>query len=131
GTEWAEQRLLIDEIPEGAKRVSLFWSMSKESPWQRLLGFHPVVTTNRKLLMAGPYSHATRIADESPNVVILSVDGLGWANMSMSGYDRETTPALDRLASTLQYFPYTFTPAPEGPAAAMTLLTGLRPLRHA
>ena len=127
---WIDESIAPDKIPDGTTHCSIMWSRHKEPAWQRLAGIHPVVLSGRKMMLAGPYRQEVRSDQTAPNIIILAVDGLGESHMSLADYKRKTTPALDRLASTLQFFPNTFTPAPEGPAACMTLLTGLNPLRH-
>lgn len=129
---WTELRLEPDDIPEGTTHCTIWWSAEDESPWQRITGIAPVATGNEELLMAGPYRHEMRFDETPPNIILIAVDGLGYEHMSISGYERDTTPGLDRLASTsaFQWFPAAYSPAPEGPAAVMTLLTGINPLRH-
>ena len=125
---WTEVRLPGDALPENAGAVVVAWTGRPAAEWMRQLGVHPPSNTGRKLLVAGPWRVA-RGAD-TPSVVLLAVEGLAAENTSLAGYHRDTTPNLKKWAETVSVFEQGYTPAPEAAAAAMSLLTGLHPLRH-
>lgn len=125
---WTEVRLPGDALPENAGAVVVAWTGRPAAEWMRQLGVHPPSNTGRKLLVAGPWRVA-RGAD-TPSVVLLAVEGLAAENTSLAGYHRDTTPNLKKWAGTVSVFEQGYTPAPEAAAAAMSLLTGLHPLRH-
>lgn len=125
---WTEVRLPGDALPENAGAVVVAWTGRPAAEWMRQLGVHPPSNTGRKLLVAGPWRVA-RGAD-TPSVVLLAVEGLAVENTSLAGYHRDTTPNLKKWAETVSVFEQGYTPAPEAAAAAMSLLTGLHPLRH-
>jgi len=128
---WGTLRLQHERLPEGTKAVQVLWTSEEDPPWQRFLPFRPLVDSQRELLIGGPYEHRSRTEDTPQNIIIIAVDSLGADHMSYYGYPRETTPNLDRLARERLAFEAAYTPAPDNAAAAMTVLTGLRPERHA
>jgi len=67
---------------------------------------------------------------ERPNVLLLSLDTLRADHLGCYGYERETSPFLDRLATESVLFERAFTPAAWTLIAHMTMLTGLFPLQH-
>lgn len=128
--QWSELRIPPDAIPADMQRCSVAWFSKKPPAWLKFMPVQPVKVSNKKLLLSGPFVHETRDASKRPNILIVAVDGLGAASMSCLGYERPTTPNLDRFARRGMLFSNAYTPAPETPAACMTLLTGLSPLRH-
>lgn len=64
-----------------------------------------------------------------PNVVLVVVDTLRQDRVSAYGYERKTTPAIDRLAAEGALFDGLSPTSWTKPATA-SLLTGLHPLRH-
>lgn len=127
---WAELRLAAAEIPEGAKSCSLVWTTAKESAWLLRSGLRPTIGEARIALMAGPFFHRPQTTGPEPNLIVLFVEGLGAENVSGLGYVRDTTPSLQRLSADGVVYTNAFTPAPQVLPAAMTVLTGLNPLRH-
>ena len=65
-----------------------------------------------------------------PNVLLISLDTLRADHLGCYGYERDTSPFLDRLASESILFERAFTPAAWTLIAHMTMLTGLYPLQH-
>jgi arylsulfatase A-like enzyme len=66
----------------------------------------------------------------SPNVLLLILDTVRQTDLSLYGYPRETTPAIDRLASTGVTFDHAFSSAPWTLPAHASMLTGLPPDQH-
>ncbi len=129
--EWGQLRLSPDNLPPNPESVQLVWTYREDPPWQRFMPFRPLIDSERALLVSGPYTHRARQDETPPNVVLIAVDSLGADHMSHFGYRRATTPNLDRLARERLAYSAAYTPAPDANAASMTLLTGLRPERHA
>lgn len=72
---------------------------------------------------------ARQVASLRPyNVVILSSDGVDARNMSLYGYERETTPFLDSKQSEFQVFENAFTNNGNTTGSITSLLTGMSPL---
>ncbi|HOD48410.1 MAG TPA: sulfatase-like hydrolase/transferase [Candidatus Hydrogenedentes bacterium] len=130
GDGWASARVLAEDIPADATRCTVFWTQQPAPSWLRLLGFTPVVRSNRQLLLSGPLLHQRRTEQTSPNFIIIGIDGLNPCHMSAWKYERRTTPMLDRFAHNVVAFPYGYSPAPEPRAAYMSVLTGVNPLCH-
>ena len=65
-----------------------------------------------------------------PPVVLIVFDALHAGHISHLGYERETTPHLDRLAAEGVSFDTAFAPAPYTRASIPSILTGRRPDSH-
>jgi hypothetical protein len=64
---------------------------------------------------------------QTPNIILLSDDGVNAENMSLYGYDRETTPFLDSLSSTSLLMLNNFTNANQSTGSDTAMLTGKLP----
>lgn len=127
---WSYFSVPADKVPRKMDSCQVRWSTEKESKWRKAVGVLPVLTSERKLLVAGPNVCSAPSNESAPSIVMIVFDGLGSDRVSSMGSVKETTPNLDRLAESALTYPFTFTPAPEAAAACMTLLTGVSPLRH-
>ena len=67
---------------------------------------------------------------EIRNVVLVSIDTLGAKHVSAYGYERDTTPNFDRLASEGTLFEHAYTPQFWTMTAHLSMMTGLYPLAH-
>lgn len=65
-----------------------------------------------------------------PNVLLVSIDSLRADHVHAHGYERETTPTLDRLAAEGAFFRTVVSPTSWTLPAHLTLLTALPPERH-
>jgi arylsulfatase A-like enzyme len=65
----------------------------------------------------------------SPNVLLLILDTVRWQDLSLYGYERQTSPEISRLASTGVTFDRAMSPAPWTLPAHASMLTGLPPDR--
>ena len=68
--------------------------------------------------------------DRAENLIILLIDTLRNDHVSWNGYERETTPALDRLAGKGAVFTNLVSQAPHTKASCASLLTSLHPASH-
>lgn len=68
--------------------------------------------------------------DKRLNVVVLSVDTLRADRTSLYGYERPTTPALEKIAKDSIVCENTFTLAPFTQCACIQIFTSSRPLMH-
>lgn len=127
---WATLRVPAENMPAGTTRCAVSWTHTPAPTWMRLLGFMPVVRSDRQLLLSGPLLHRTHTEQTPPNVVLIGIDGVSPGRMSAWGYGRRTTPQLDRLVHNSVAFQYGYSPAPDARAAYMTALTGVNPLCH-
>ena len=69
-------------------------------------------------------------ADMRPSVVLISLDTLRADHMSLHGYERETTPYLEKLAEESLVFDQAYSVAPWTLISHVTMLTGLYPEQH-
>jgi len=69
--------------------------------------------------------------NNSPNVILVSIDALRADHLSCYGYERETTPFLDSLAEESTTFTRTYSASSHTREAVPALLTGCRPPVHA
>ena len=67
---------------------------------------------------------------EDCNVVLITVDTLRADHLGCYGYERDTTPVLDALASDDILFENVVTPRPKTTPSLVSMLTGLNPFRH-
>jgi arylsulfatase A-like enzyme len=79
-------------------------------------------------LAAGCGSEAP--AGPPPSVILVSIDTLRADHVGLYGYERDTTPWLDRFAEQATVFEHAFTVCPWTLVAHMTMLTGLFPTQH-
>jgi len=64
------------------------------------------------------------------NVIVIVVDTLGAQHLSFMGYERETSPFIDALASRSVVFDRAYTPKSTTEPAFTSIMTGLHPSRH-
>lgn len=80
------------------------------------------------LLLLLPWLSSPVSAD-SPNVVLIVADDLGWADLGCYGSDLHETPHLDRLASEGARFTQACSASPVCTPARASILTGKHPAR--
>ncbi len=68
------------------------------------------------------------VSGSYPNIILLSSDGVNADNMSVYGYERETTPFLDVLAESSLLSQNNFTNASKSMGSETAILTGKLPL---
>ncbi len=69
-------------------------------------------------------------ASNRPNILILVIDSLRADHVSCYGYQRQTTPNIDRLAEEGCLFENAITAAPYSPASYASLFSDLYPHQH-
>ena len=82
------------------------------------------------LLALGWLAACAPEATPRPGVILISIDTLRADHVGAYGYERDTTPFLDRFAQQSLLFERAFTPASWTLAAHATMLTGLQPDEH-
>lgn len=80
------------------------------------------------LLAATGFVSSVR-AIETPNILLILVDDLGWSDLACYGNPRHQTPAIDRLAEQGMRFTAAYAAAPICSASRAALLTGKTPAR--
>ncbi len=67
---------------------------------------------------------------KQPNILIVVLDSMRADHMACYGYDRSTTPTLDRIASQGCLFETAITAAPFSPASYASIMSNLYPHQH-
>lgn len=67
---------------------------------------------------------------KKPNILIIIIDSMRADHVSCYGYERQTTPHIDRLAAEGCVFVNAFTAAPFSPASYASLFSSLYPHQH-
>ena len=105
---------------ENLKRQSLFFSL-----------FFCISLVLALVNFKGPSGQEINWANEeaqiTPNIILVSDDGLNAENMSLYGYERETTPFLESLAPTSLLMLNNFTNANTSTGSDTAILTGKSP----
>ncbi|HSV72696.1 MAG TPA: sulfatase [Chthonomonadales bacterium] len=68
---------------------------------------------------------AKRARRRRPNILFLGIDSIRADHMSLYGYERLTTPHIDRLAETATVFEHTYSPHIPTTSAYASMLTGM------
>lgn len=83
-------------------------------------------------LMDNRTAVATRQASatQHPNLLLLTIDTLSAEHLSLYGYQRPTSPALDQFASTANVFDHFYSNSNVTTPSMSSILLGERPWRH-
>lgn len=79
------------------------------------------------ILLAG---HFLLFRDRAPNIVLIVVDTLRADHMGVYGYERDTTPRLDKFASENIKFNFAVSASSWTPASMASIFTALYPSAH-
>lgn len=79
------------------------------------------------LLLAACSPSESTSQDQSPNIVLITIDDLGWADLGCYGSDYYETPNLDRLASQGMLFTHAYASAAICSPTRAALMTGKAP----
>jgi arylsulfatase A-like enzyme len=82
------------------------------------------------LLLRSPAPRAPSAPREKPNVIVYLVDTLRADHLGLYGYERDTSPVLDRWAADAVVFDRAYAPSSWTKPSTVSLLSGLGPLRH-
>jgi hypothetical protein len=85
-----------------------------------VINFNPGINTFEQ------YEQYTSTVNK-PNIILLGSDGLNAENMSVYGYERNTTPFIEQLAKTSLFSENNFTNAANSTGSDTALLTGKLP----
>jgi arylsulfatase A-like enzyme len=69
-------------------------------------------------------------ADSRPNILLIVIDALRADHLGCYGYERETSPTLDRLAASGVIFENAFAPSSTTAISMASLFTSLHPVQH-
>ncbi|PZX55488.1 arylsulfatase A-like enzyme [Algoriphagus ratkowskyi] len=73
--------------------------------------------------------HKTQETDK-PNVVLINVDDLGWADLGFMGSEYYETPNLDQLSEESKIFMHAYAAASNCAPSRATMITGRYPMTH-
>lgn len=79
---------------------------------------------------SGATINYTKNFPRGPNILLVTMSSVRPDHLGYSGYDRGTSPALDRIASKGIVFTSAYTPCPRAPQALASILTGREPRAH-
>src|SRR5689334_8912941 len=89
------------------------------------------LTANALLAKTQPISNSLRTEkSRQPNIILLVIDTLSARHMSLYGYERQTTPNLERFASRASVFHSHYSGGNFTTPGTATLLTGQYPWGH-
>lgn len=71
---------------------------------------------------------APKTLTEKPNIILLGIDGVNAANLSVYGYEKDTTPNITRLAKNALIIENAFSNAGRTGGSLTSLLTGKDPI---
>jgi arylsulfatase A-like enzyme len=83
----------------------------------------------RDLVRSTPLERAS-LPENPRSIVLISIDTLRADHLSAYGYDRETSPSVDRLASEGILFEEAYSQSPKTASSHMTIMTGVYPEAH-
>ena len=92
----------------------------------------PLLVTYRKeaVYQVGPAYITPPAFPQLPNIILISIDTLRADHLSCYGYQRKTSPNLDRIASEGVRFERVISQAPKTAPSHMTMFTSLYPSLH-
>jgi arylsulfatase A-like enzyme len=70
------------------------------------------------------------ITKEQPNILLITIDTLRRDHLGVYGYERNTSPFMDKLAKEGTMFKHVVTPIPNTASSHISILTSLHPLTH-
>ena len=74
--------------------------------------------------------YKTFLITDRPNIILISIDTLRQDHVGVYGYERNTTPVLDKIASEGVVFKNSYSTAPWTLPSHMSMFTGLPPSVH-
>ena len=115
GNAW--QQVALDLAPWAGSEVELTLSATSDAPGAVALWGTPILSGD---------AHARATKSARPNVVFYVIDGGGADLMSAYGYNRRTTPYLERLAEEGVIFERAFSNSTWTQASTASFMTGLQ-----
>lgn len=82
-------------------------------------------------LLTGCTTKPESLSDDAPNIILISIDTLRSDHLGCYGYERPTSPALDRLCEDSVVFTQSIAHAPSTLHSHASILTSLIPHHHA
>ena len=111
---------LADLSPFKGKKIRLVFKTSVKDP----------ALTGKAAAWINPVLTAKGATRRRPNIIFISADTLRAGQLGCYGYDRETTPAIDKLAEESVRFERVISQAPYTAPSHMSMMTSLYPSFH-
>ena len=127
---WTPLEISPKDLPPETVSFTVSWTEGDPEGLRQRFGVLPPDEQHRVLMVSGPWAQQVSRRAGKPSVVVLLAEGMAAENMSLYGYERDTTPNLSRCAADMIMCEEVYTPTPETRAAAMSLMTGLGPFSH-
>jgi arylsulfatase A-like enzyme len=89
----------------------------------------PILSSLVLVVIVAIVTDATAAVPDRPNVVLILVDDLGWADLGCYGADLHRTPSIDRFAAGCMRFTDAYAAAPVCTPTRAALMTGKYPAR--
>ncbi|RAI94141.1 sulfatase [Algoriphagus yeomjeoni] len=81
-------------------------------------------------VVGSTFSQSNSERSTKPNVVLINVDDLGWADLGFMGSEYYETPNLDKLSKESKVFVHAYTAASNCAPSRATMITGRYPMTH-
>jgi|GEM_PF-773887 len=127
---WTPVEISPKDLPPETVSFTVSWTEDDPEGLRQRFGVVPPDERHRVLMVSGPWAQQVSRGNTKPSVVVILAEGMAAENMSLYGYERETTPNLSRCAADMIMCEEVYTPSPETRSATMSLMTGLGPLTH-
>ncbi|MDB4331434.1 sulfatase [bacterium] len=88
-----------------------------------------VIVTILSAISSDPVNGQTTSEQQTPNVLLIMADDLGWKDLHCQGNDKIRTPNLDRLSTQGARFTDAYAAAPVCSPTRAAIITGLAPAR--
>lgn len=108
----------------------LSWQPKRPSRPRTFVAWLAVVTAIALPVVTRVSSSSSAAYPAKPNVILISLDTLRTDHMSCYGYERTTTPNIDRFAESGLRFTRAHAPHPWTLTSHMSMFTGLTPTEH-
>ena len=113
-----------------AHALWLWTGVSRIGNDRRLLGLTLAATLLVAVLQVGAVAWEPSVGTSRPNVLLIVVDCLRRDHLGVYGYERPTSPAIDRFAAQARVFERAYSTASWTKPAVASLITGRFPDRH-
>ena len=106
----------------------MLFARSRTMNSNRLLRISPLCLLGMTLILPAAFANDGPSAGK-PNIVLVVVDDLGWADLGCYGADLHRTPNIDRFAKTAVRFTDAYAAAPVCSPTRASIMTGQYPAR--
>ncbi len=132
GAEGSKERMILgaDASALAGQTAIVMLDVQLAAKRQLVRVSSPVVAPARSSRFDGGSARDDGARPRSPDIILITLDAARADHVSCYGYQRATTPNLDRLAARSAVFTEAFALAPYTLCSVPTMVTGLSPLDH-